>query len=60
MSQQPKTNTDEEYLYCLWCQGIPQKVLLKFDNGLDLLDEKIMKEINIPQCTLSFLLHNGT
>ena len=49
MSQQPKTNTDEEYLYCLWCQRIPQKVLLKFDNGLDLLDEEIMKEINIQQ-----------
>jgi hypothetical protein len=31
------------------CQGIPQKVLLKFDNGLDLLDVKIMKEIKIPQ-----------
>jgi len=30
------------------CQGIPQKVLLKFFNGLDLLDVKIMKEIKIP------------
>jgi len=46
MSQQP--NTDEEYLYCLSCQGIPQKVLLKFD-GFGLLDEEITKEINIPQ-----------
>ena len=46
MSQQP--NTDEQYLYCLWCQGIPQKVLLKFD-GFGLLDEEITKEINIPQ-----------
>ena len=49
MSQQPKTNTDEGDLYCLWRQGIPQKVLLKFDNHLDLLDEEIMKEINISQ-----------
>ena len=32
----------------LWCQGIPQRVLLKFGNGLDLFDEEIMKEIDIP------------
>ena len=39
-----------------------KKSLLKFDNGLDLLDEEIMKEINIPQwlfekkCPSSWLL----